>query len=83
MDEASRIAIMKIVTLGTLPKPILWSVWDKFFPRRPHRSRRYLEVQLAYLFQKQAYDEMIAVMPQKRIKAGVKANPLQRQIKTN
>jgi hypothetical protein len=83
MDEASRIAIMKIVTLGTLPKPILWSVWDKFFPRRPHRSRRYLEAQLAYLFQKQAYGEMIAVMPQKRIKAGVKANPLQRQIKTN
>lgn len=83
MDEASRIAIMKIVTLGTLPKPILWSVWDKFFPRRPHRSRRYLEAQLAYLFQKQAYDEMIAVMPQKRIKAGVKASPLQRQIKTN
>ena len=74
---------MKIVTLGTLPKPILWSVWDKFFPRRPHRSRRYLEAQLAYLFQKQAYGEMIAVMPQKRIKVGVKANPLQRQIKTN
>ena len=42
-----------------------------------------MEAQLAYLFQKQAYDEMIAVMPQKRIKAGVKANPLQRQIKTN
>jgi hypothetical protein len=83
MDEASRIAIMKIVTLGTLPKPILWSVWDKFFPRRPHRSRRYLEAQLAYLFQKQAYDEMIAVMPQRRVKAGVKANPLQRQNKTN
>ena len=83
MDEASRIAIMKIVTLGTLPKPILWSVWDKFFPRRPHRSRRYLEAQLAYLFQKQAYDELIAVMPQKRIKAGVKVNPLKRQSKTN
>ena len=83
MDEASRIAIMKIVTLGTLPKPILWTVWDKYFPRRPHRSRRDLDAQLAHLFQKQAYDEMIAVMPQKRIKADVKANPLQRQIKTN
>ena len=83
MDEAYRIALMKIVSLGTLPKPILWTVWDKYFLRRPHRSRRYLETQLAYLFQKQAYDEMIAVMPQKRIKAGVKANPLQRQIKTN
>ena len=42
-----------------------------------------MEAQLAYLFQKQAYDEMIAVMPQKRIKAAVKANPLQRQIKIN
>jgi hypothetical protein len=42
-----------------------------------------LEAQLAYLFQKQAYDEMIAVMPQRRVKAGVKANPLQRQNKTN
>jgi hypothetical protein len=85
MDEAYRIALMKIVSLGTLPKPILWTVWDKYFPQRPHRSRRYLEAQLAYLFQKQAYNEMIAVMPQpqKRIKAGVKANPLQRQIKTN
>jgi hypothetical protein len=69
MDEAYRIALMKIVTLGTLPKPILWIVWDKYFPRRPHRSRRYLEAQLAYLFQKQAYDEMIAVMPQKRANA--------------
>lgn len=83
MDETSPIAIMKIVTLGTLPKPILWSVWDKYFPRRPPRSRRYLEAQLAYLLQKQAYDEMIAAMPQKRIKAGVKANPLKRQSKTN
>lgn len=82
MDEASRIAIMKIVTLGTLPKPILWSVWDKFFPRRPHRSRRYLEVQLAYLFQKQAYDEMIAVMPQKRANAGVKTSLPKLLIKT-
>ena len=82
MDEASRIAIMKIVTLGTLPKPILWSVWDKFFPRRPHRSRRYLEAQLAYLFQKQAYDEMIAVMPQKRANAGVKTSLPKLLIKT-
>lgn len=83
MDEAYRIALMKIVTLGTLPKSILWTVWDNYFPRRPHRSRHYLETQLAYLFQKHAYDEMIAAMPQKRSKAGVKANPLQRQIKTN
>lgn len=73
---------MKIVSLGTLPKPILWSVWDKYFPRRPHRSRRYLEAQLAYLFQKQAYDEMIAVMPQKQIKTGVKTSLLKLQIKT-
>jgi hypothetical protein len=42
-----------------------------------------LETQLAYLFQKHAYDEMIAAKPEKRSKAGVKANPLQRQIKTN
>ena len=82
MDETSRIAIMKIVSLGTLPKPILWTVWDKYFPRRPHRSRRYLETQLAYLFQKQAYDEMIAVTPQKRVKAGVKTSLLKLQIKT-
>jgi hypothetical protein len=46
MDEAYRVALMKIVSLGTLPKPILWSVWDKYFPRRPHRSRRYLEALL-------------------------------------
>ena len=82
MDETSRIAIMKIVSLGTLPKPILWTGWDKYFPRRPHRSRRYLETQLAYLFQKQAYDEMIAVTPQKRVKAGVKTSLLKLQIKT-
>lgn len=82
MDESTRIAIMKIVSLGTLPKPILWTVWDKYFTRRPHRSRRYLETQLAYLFQKQAYDEMIAVTPQKRVKAGVKTSLLKLQIKT-
>lgn len=82
MDEAYRIALMKIVSLGTLTKPILWTVWDKYFPRRPHRSRRYLETQLAYLFQKQAYDEMIAVTPQKRVKAGVKTSLLKLQIKT-
>ena len=82
MDEAYRNALMKIVSLGTLPKPILWTVWDKYFTRRPHRSRRYLETQLAYLFQKQAYDEMIAVTPQKRVKAGVKTSLLKLQIKT-
>ena len=82
MDEAYRIALMKIVSLGTLPKPILWTVWDKYFTRRPHRSRRYLETQLAYLFQKQAYNGMIAFMPEKRVKAGVKASLLKRQIKT-
>lgn len=82
MDESSRIAIMKIVTLGTLPKHVLWTVWDKHFPRRPHRSRRYLETQLAYLFQQRAYGEMTTVMAQKRSKAGVLANPLQRQLET-
>ena len=59
MDEAYRIALMKIVTLGTLPKPMVWTVWDKYFRVRPHPSRRYLETQRAYLFQKQAYNEIV------------------------
>lgn len=46
----------RVAALPTLPTPELWSLWDRYFPRRPENPNRgYLESRIAYKIQEEAY----------------------------
>lgn len=46
----------RVAALPALPTAQLWSLWDRYFPRRPESpNRAYLESRIAYKIQEEAY----------------------------
>lgn len=46
----------RIAELACLPMSELWTVWDRYFPRRPdYPNRTHVESRLAYKLQEEAF----------------------------
>jgi hypothetical protein len=46
----------RVASLGKMPMPELWALWDLYFPRRPnHHNRNYVEARVAYKIQEEAF----------------------------
>lgn len=46
----------QLTALSTLPIKELWTLWDRYFPRRPsHHNRSHLEARIAYKLQEAAF----------------------------
>ncbi len=55
----------RVASLTNLPMKELWSLWDKYFPRRPpHHNRGYVEGRVAYKLQEEALGTDLAVRSQ-------------------
>ena len=55
----------QIANLPKLAMNDLWSVWDRYFPRRPpHNNRAYVEGRVAYKIQEEALGTKLLVQTQ-------------------
>ena len=56
MNENPSTIAARIADLGHLPMSELWTLWDRYFERRPsHPNRTHIESRLAYKLQEQAF----------------------------
>jgi hypothetical protein len=56
MNESQSSVAARIAELGHLPMADLWTLWDRFFKRRPERpNRTHIESRLAYKLQEQVF----------------------------
>ena len=55
----------QITNLPKLAMNDLWTIWDKYFPRRPpHNNRAYVEGRVAYKIQEEAFGTKLVVQTQ-------------------
>lgn len=55
----------QIAALPRLAMSDIWSLWDKYFPRRPpHHNRAYVEGRIAYKIQEDALGTSLAICKQ-------------------
>ncbi|MDP1526404.1 MAG: DUF2924 domain-containing protein [Rhodocyclaceae bacterium] len=63
----------QVYELGRLPMPELWSLWDRYFPRRPGRPNRiHVEARIAYKLQEEALGGLAAETKQRLEAIGAK-----------
>ncbi|CAI8820609.1 conserved protein of unknown function [Methylococcus capsulatus] len=56
MNDLKLSVAAQVASLPSLKIKDLWTLWDKYFPRRPaHPNRPYLESRIAYKIQEAAY----------------------------
>jgi hypothetical protein len=61
----------QVAALPTLPMPELWTLWDRFFPRRPGKvNRAYLESRIAYQLQAAVYGALAPKTRQRLLQIG-------------
>lgn len=54
-DQPTSVAA-QVAALPHLPMPELWTLWDRYFPRRPdHPNRTHVESRIAYKLQEEAF----------------------------
>ena len=56
MNETQTPVAARLAALPQLPMAELWTLWDRYFPRRPqHPNRAHIESRLAYKIQEEAF----------------------------
>jgi Protein of unknown function (DUF2924) len=61
MNDTTTSVVAQVATLPSLPMPDLWTLWERFFKRRPDNpNRNYLESLVAYKLQEQAFGGLSA-----------------------
>ena len=69
MNSKAASVAARVAELPQLSMSDLWSVWDRYFPRRPdYPNRTHLEARLAYKLQEEAYGGL-APKTQQRLEA--------------
>lgn len=62
MNEKQASVAARIAELACLPMSELWTVWDRYFPRRPdYPNRTHVESRLAYKLQEEAFGGLAPV----------------------
>lgn len=73
MNENPSSIAAQIADLGHLPMAELWTLWDRYFERRPpHPNRTHVESRLAYKLQEQAFGGLAAETRQRLEAIGAK-----------
>ncbi|HMS05581.1 MAG TPA: DUF2924 domain-containing protein [Burkholderiaceae bacterium] len=73
MNENQSPIAAQIADLGHLPMAELWTLWDRYFERRPpHPNRTHIESRLAYKLQEQAFGGLAAETRQRLEAIGAK-----------
>lgn len=61
----------RVAALPKLPMKELWTLWDKYFPRRPpHHNRGYVEGRVAYKMQEETFGGLKPEVRQQLIRIG-------------
>ncbi|MCK6431725.1 MAG: DUF2924 domain-containing protein [Burkholderiaceae bacterium] len=69
MNENQASIAARIAELGHLPMAELWTLWDRYFDRRPeHPNRIHVESRIAYKLQEEAFGGL-AVETRQRLEA--------------
>lgn len=82
MNENPSSVAARIADLGHLPMAELWTLWDRYFERRPPRpNRTHIESRLAYKLQEQVYGGLAAQTRQRLEAIGAKHSRIKVRIK--
>jgi hypothetical protein len=72
MNETLSVAA-QVAALPTLPMQELWTIWDRYFQRRPDKTNRsYIESKVAYKLQEAAYGGLSEQTKRKLINIGMR-----------
>ena len=56
MDEKQASVAAQVAALASMSMPELWTLWDRYFPRRPdYPNRTYVESRIAYKLQEEVF----------------------------
>lgn len=73
MNEKQASVAARIAELACLPMSELWTVWDRYFPRRPdYPNRTHVESRLAYKLQEEAFGGLAPATRQRLEAIGAK-----------
>ena len=82
MNDTTISVAAQVAALSSLPMPDLWTLWDRFFKRRPENpNRKYLESRVAYKLQEQAFGALSAETQRRLVNIGIRHSKIKsRQI---
>ena len=84
MNVATLSVAAQVAALPSLPTPELWSLWDRYFPRRPENpNRSYLESRVAYKLQEQAFGGLSAETQHRLVNIGMRHSKIKGRLKSN
>ncbi len=73
MNEKQASVAARIAELACLPMSELWTVWDRYFPRRPdYPNRMHVESRIAYKLQEEAFGGLAPEIKQRLEAIGAK-----------
>lgn len=73
MNEQQASVAARITELGSLPMTDLWTLWDRYYPRRPqYPNRSYIESRIAYKIQEEAFGGLAPEIKQRLEAIGAK-----------
>lgn len=72
MNETTTSVAAQVAALSSLPTPELWTLWDRFYKRRPDNpNRNYLESRIAYKLQEAAFGGLPADTQRRLVSIGM------------
>lgn len=73
MNEKQVTVAAQITDLSCMPMADLWSLWDRYYPRRPdHPNRTHIESRIAYKLQEEAFGGLAPETKQRLESIGAK-----------
>ena len=73
MNEINTSVAAQVAALPTLPTKELWTLWDRFFTRRPDNpNRSYMESRVAYKLQEEAFGGLSADTQRRLVNIGMR-----------
>jgi hypothetical protein len=82
MNEKQASVAAQIAELACLPMSELWTVWDRYFPRRPdYPNRNHVESRIAYKLQEEAFGGLAPETKQRLEAIGAKHSKIKLRAK--
>jgi hypothetical protein len=84
MNDSTISVAAQVAELPTLPTIELWTLWDRFFKRRPENpNRSYLESRVGYKLQEQAFGGLSVDTQHRLINIGMRHSKIKGRLKSN
>jgi hypothetical protein len=82
MNETQQTVAARLAALPGLPMAEIWSLWDRYFPRRPeYPNRAHIESRLAYKIQEEAFGGLSPATRQRLEAIGAQHSKIQLRAK--